>query len=371
MNVDYDIIIAGGGLSGLWCAIELAPLYKVLLIDPDSYPRHKLCGEYLSAEVDQLLQSKNIHLDQLTPAKISEFQISLENGKQIKSVLPLGGYGISRYQLDLELFNKAAKDATITQDRVLELESHEDYQKVITSNRSFTCNQVIVATGKRSILDKNLQREFISTKSEWLAVKMHYQYEMPHNRVELHNFDGGYAGLSKVENGNVNLCYLTSFESFKKFKDVQIFQQEVLSKNKHLKEFFKTAKPLWKKPITISQISFGKKNITHTDYLFVGDCAGLIHPLCGNGMAMAFHSAHIASQHITLLLEGKQDRTTTITSYSKDWNKQFSSRMRYGNWIQSILLRKKWSMVMYGAIARFPFLLTMIIKKTHGKPLNS
>jgi len=329
-----------------------------------------MCGEYLSAEVKDLLHSKNIKLDQLTAAKITEFQISLENGKRITSKLPLGGFGISRYHLDFELYQKASNHCEVLHDRVLELESTDSHQKVTTSNRTFTCKQVIVATGKRSILDKNLKREFIITKSEWLAVKMHYSYKMPNHLVELHNFNGGYAGLSQIENGAVNLCYLTSFKSFKRFKDIDNFQKEVLSKNPNLNKFFQEAKPLWEKPITISQISFGIKDIKDTNYLFVGDSAGLIHPLCGNGMAMAIHSAHLASQQVKVFLEGKQDRPTMIKSYGKHWNKQFKSRMRYGNWMQQILIHKKRTRIMYALLSKLPFLLPLIIKKTHGKPVQ-
>ncbi|PRP66465.1 NAD(P)/FAD-dependent oxidoreductase [Nonlabens agnitus] len=369
MTNHYDIIICGGGLSGLFAAVSLSHPFKVLVIDPDEYPRHKMCGEYLSAEVYDLLKSQGIDLDELTPAKISDFEITLRNGSRITSPLPLGGYGISRHHLDHSLYQIAMKRCDFVKERVVDLQSAGEVQTVITATDSYTCDQVIVATGKRSILDKKLQRDFIQTKSEWLAVKMHYQFDMPSDKVELHNFEGGYAGLSQVETGAVNLCYLTSYKSFKKFKDIDTFQREVMSRNENLKQFFETATPLWDKPIAISQISFGTKEIKNTDFLFIGDSAGLIHPLCGNGMAMAIHTAHLATLQVTEYLQGKTERPGMIASYSKEWNKVFQSRMRYGSWIQKILIHEKWTRRMYFLLSKLPFLMPMIIKKTHGKPV--
>jgi flavin-dependent dehydrogenase len=370
VNTDFDIIIAGGGLSGLWAAIELGESFKVLLLDPDSYPRHKMCGEYLSAEIADLLSSKGIALPKLTPIAFDEFQISLQNGRKIQTKLPLGGFGISRHHLDLTLYNKASKFCTIRQERVVEIYDEDPVQTVITQDARYTCKQVLVATGKRSQLDRQLQREFMKRKSEWLAVKMHYKYDMPVNQVELHNFEGGYAGLSKVETGAVNLCYLTSYRSFKKFKNVDRFQEAVLQENPNLKSFFEQAVPLWEKPITISQISFGSKKQGNSQLIFLGDSAGLIHPLCGNGMAMAIHSAHIAARNVSLFLNDDYTRTKLIKNYNKQWNRFFSSRMRYGKWIQGILIHPGLTKVMYSVIQRLPFLLPLIIRKTHGKPIK-
>ena len=161
-----------------------------------------------------------------------------------------------------------------------------------------------------------------------------------------------------------------SINRFKKYKDIDAFQREVLCQNKKLQQFFAVAKPLWEKPIAISQIAFGSKQINNTDFLFVGDSAGLIHPLCGNGMAMAIHSAHIATIQVSRFLQGNTDRPTMIQSYAKDWNKAFKSRMKYGSWIQKILIHKRWTRVMYQLISRMPFLLPVIIRKTHGKSVQ-
>ena len=95
------IVIIGGGLAGLTSAIHLAKMQiPVTLIEKETYPKHKVCGEYISNEVVPYLDFLGIKLKDLDIVGISQLQISTKNGKLIKSKLPLGGFGVSRYRLD-------------------------------------------------------------------------------------------------------------------------------------------------------------------------------------------------------------------------------------------------------------------------------
>ena len=94
-NGFFDIIIIGGGLAGLCNAIHLSKYGKdVLLIEKNNYPKHKVCGEYISNEVLPYLQFLDFNPFDFGAVKIENFQISTTNNKTINAKLPLGGFGI-------------------------------------------------------------------------------------------------------------------------------------------------------------------------------------------------------------------------------------------------------------------------------------
>ncbi|HKO77730.1 MAG TPA: NAD(P)/FAD-dependent oxidoreductase [Flavobacterium sp.] len=373
MNATKAVTIVGGGLAGLTAAIHLSKIgLKVIVIEKNEYPKHKVCGEYISNEILPYLDWLSINLSELNPTHISKLDFSTSEGKVIKCDLPLGGFGVSRFALDAFLCKKAIENGCeIIQDNVDDIVFDNDFFTVSTlNNRIVTSEIVIGAFGKRSNIDQKLKRGFIQEKSHWLAVKAHYSSGFQNDLVGLHNFEGGYCGVSKVENDVINICYLVSYESFKKYKSIEDFQNQIVVKNPHLKLIFDDSKMLFEAPLTISQISFDKKAVVENHILMIGDTAGLIHPLCGNGMAMAIHSAKIASELIGDFYTNKiKSRDELEKKYIAEWNANFEKRLRIGRILAFILQKTKLSAVLMEIMIKFPFLMPIIIKRTHGKPI--
>ena len=123
--------------------------------------------------------------------------------------------------------------------------------------------------------------------------------------------------------------------------------------------------------MTISQISFDNKQTVENHILMIGDTAGLIHPLCGNGMAMAIHSAKIVSELIAKYYNNEiKTRSELENSYIQEWNKNFKGRLIMGRLLSNVLQKQKLSAVLIRILTIFPFLLNIIVKKTHGKPIT-
>jgi flavin-dependent dehydrogenase len=367
---NFDVIIIGGGLAGLSSAIHLSKNnISVLVIEKNDYPKHKVCGEYISNEVLPYFDFLGIDVFKLGAKKINRFELSTPKNKLVKAELPLGGFGISRFCLDHELAKKAIENkATITQDTVEEVEFNEDSFSIQTKLTSYKSKIVIGAYGKRGILDVKLNRSFIKNKSPFLAVKTHLKGAFPDDLVALHNFEGGYCGVSKVEDDSINVCYITNFEAFKKYKDIDEFQEKVVFKNTSLKSVFQNTKPVFDSPLTISQISFETKNPIENHMLMCGDTAGMIHPLCGNGMSMAIRSAQMASLLIIKFFNGQiKDRQALEKQYLGGWNVEFKSRLSTGHFVANLFSKNKLAEVLIRGVKWVPSILPHIIKRTHGK----
>ncbi len=367
---DIDVIVIGGGLAGLTSAIHLAKHHtQVLLIEKNTFPRHKVCGEYISNEVLPYLRSLGIDPISEGAKEIRKINITTTKSHLIEGILPLGGFGISRYKLDELLFQKAKEEGVqILQETVDNITFHNDLFSVFTKEGKEIQSKIVIgAFGKRSNLDVKMNRKFIQKKSPYLAVKAHVKGDFPDDLVALHNFKGGYCGVSKVETDAINLCYISSFSSFKKHKNIDEFQKEVLSKNSYLKDIFESTSPLFEKPLSISQISFETKSPIENHMLMCGDTAGMIHPLCGNGMSMAIRSAEMASEEILNYLEQKISRKELEKNYLRNWNKEFKTRLRAGHFIAWLFRNEFISELSLSFLKRAPSLLPKIIRLTHGK----
>jgi len=372
---NYDVSIVGGGLAGLTAAIHLSQeKHSVLVLEKKPYPHHKVCGEYVSNEIIPYLKFLGVTMSKSGAVQIDNLILSTASGKSTKAKLPLGGIGISRYNFDNLLYQKAIEyGVQFKFESVKAIDYSDNSFQIATENgNAYTSRIAIGAYGKRSALDKQMQRDFIKRKSGWLGVKAHYELnEFKENQVALHNFRGGYGGLSKTETGAVNFCYLASYKSFQKEKNVSNFNENVVAKNPFLYDFLKNASPIFEEPLTIAQISFEQKKSVENHILMCGDTAGLIHPLCGNGMAMAIHSAKIASELIhRYLIDKDYTRQVLEMNYEKDWNATFKSRLWMGRQLQSLLLNEEMSNWALKAVTTCPPLLRKLIKTTHGNPIQ-
>ena len=376
MNTEFDIAIIGGGLAGLSLSIQCANAgYSALLFEKETYPFHKVCGEYISNESFPFLEKLGVPLTIWELPSITDLNISAPNGSSYQFALPLGGFGVSRFKLDECLYQLAvSKGVTVlTSTKVQDINFTLNRFEIITDTGSYQSNIAAGSFGKRSNLDIHLSRPFAKAKpnalNNFIGVKYHIRYPHPTNQIALHNFENGYCGISEVENGECCLCYLTTADNLKKSgNNIRVMEEKILSKNPFLKHIFNNAEFLYQKPLTISQISFQKKSQIENHLLCIGDAAGMITPLCGNGMSIALHGSKIAFQNIDYYFKNKQNRAVLESAFEKQWQKQFANRIFVGRTIQRLFGNDRVTNLFLQSMQYFPMLSKKLIKATHGNP---
>ncbi len=371
----FDVSIIGGGLAGLSASIELAKKkYKVALIEKKEYPFHKVCGEYISLESWGYLEYLGVDLVDLKLPIIDELHFSTENGTELKTKLPLGGFGISRYTLDSMLAKEAELlGVQLFQNAIAENVSfqNETHTVSLRSGERITSKVVLGSFGKRSKLDLKLNREFVSsdkTTKNFVGVKYHIKTDLPQNVIGLHLFHNGYCGVSKVDGNEAYcMCYLTLAENLKKYNSIAEMERELFKKNKHLQQLI-SAEKLYDEPLTISQISFKKKTQIEDHVLMLGDAAGLITPLSGNGMSMAMNAAHLVTQFVDDFLKKKISRKEMEIGYKRGWNALFTKRLWVSRKLQTAIYNQKVANILIRILNRSEKLRYLLISLTHGKP---
>lgn len=370
-----DIAIIGGGLAGLITAILCARAgHEVILFEKKSYPLDRVCGEYISNEVKDFLVSQQLFPEHLQPSALNHLSLSGINGAQAHMPLVQGGFGISRYAFDEFLYKIALQEGVKVHTNTTIHSFEFDSDRFVLINQlkeTFQAKTLVTAHGKRSNIDNFLQRDFFKAPSPFIGVKYHARnVPIDHSHIALHNFKDGYCGVCKIEADLFNICYLSRTENLKKHGSIEAMERAVIKENPFLNDIWERSTFTHEKPVVINEVSFLPKPLIENHALSCGDSAGLISPLCGNGMAMAIHAATILSQELQGFLNGKYSRATMEMRYRQAWEKHFLQRLKFGRIAQRFFGRNWSSNLLVRLMAGSPAISNQIINFSHGKPFT-
>ncbi|MCS7019325.1 MAG: FAD-dependent monooxygenase [Cytophagales bacterium] len=371
----YDFVIIGGGLSGLTAALVLGKAgAKVVLLEKNAYPFHRVCGEYVSNEVLPLLSSLGIYPLKWGAVPISRLQVTSPKGTSLTLPLESGGFGVSRYLLDAQMAAMAAANGVevierCTVERITSA-AISGFEAVSSKGQRWTARWAIAAHGKRSNLDKQLNRKFFAQRSPFVGVKYHVKIAHNQDLIALHNFEGGYCGISRIEADRCCLCYLVTRQQLKNHGSVAQLEAKILHKNPFLRAIFLQAEKLYDAPKVINEISFAAKTTVENGIFMCGDAAGMIAPLCGNGMAMAIHGGALLANLLLQCEAGKISREELYLQYFQTWQRLFATRLWVGRQIQHFFGSSLLSEALVASLRKLPSLAQWLIKQTHGKPID-
>lgn len=369
----YGCAIIGGGLAGLALSIELARKgVRVVLFEKNQYPFHRVCGEYVSMESWDYLTHLGVPLADMQLPIIRKLAVSSQTGFMLNHDLEPGGFGIGRYTLDELLYQIAVKQGVEVKCgvSVRNVTKNGDNWAIDTSKGNFFSKMVCGSFGKYtpSFLHEAESHSSKAGSRNYIGVKYHIKTDLPADRIELHNFRDGYCGVSKVDQDRYCFCYLTvSGNLLDNQKDIKVMEEKVLFENPFLKRYFTDSDFLFHHPLVVSNIEFRKKHTDVDGVFLLGDAAGSITPLCGNGMSMALRGAHILSKCISRHIVGSKSLAEVAEDYRVEWDKAFNNRITAGYYLQYLFGKKNTTDLALRFLSFTPGLTKRVVGLTHGE----
>ena len=342
----FDVAVIGGGLGGTTAALALARRgYNVALIEAGQAGRHKVCGEFVSPEslatFARLGVSNAIENAGALPVSSARILTSERTGAVMP--LPAPGFALSRQKLDALMWRACGETGVFQQEntRVATIETLENgYRLGLGACKSIEIHiearYVVDASGRNARLSGD-ERALAKTR-RFAGFKTHLRgADIPNGEVRMFPFRGGYCGLVGIGDGLTNACLLASYERTRGCKPAQ-FWRKIGAENRALGRAVAGATPefAW---LATANVSFEKRAPTDDDgILRAGDAAGYIHPLSGDGMAMAVRSGELAAATLVVGVRGDLKRADVAPLYAASWHREFGRRLSWAQKLQPLFV---------------------------------
>jgi geranylgeranyl reductase family protein len=400
---NYDAIIIGGGPAGSSAAISLSQRgARVLVLEEKRMPRGKLCGEFITPECFPSLRRLGV-MDTMIAAgaqKITRVSLVVASGKSVQSLVAgmsdeaEWAMSLSRARFDQILFDRAKNAGATCLEGVavsgcafddggsgsVEALSLRDGRKI-----SFKTPVIIDASGRQSRLMVD-RRERIAGRqgSRLYALKAHFNgIEGITDQVELHFFREGYGGLSQVEDGLVNLCFIVNEQALRDAGgDPSQVVKATLMNSPLARERLKRAQ-LAGKWHSAGPLTFGRRRLARHGVIAIGDASGMIDPFTGTGIQMALRTGEMAAEavvkssgavHQTGTAEhpgdGRQADAgmfdSVLERYAHQYGNEFHKRMKVAGFLRTAAFSPATARLVAGVLTRMPGLTNAVLRATRG-----
>lgn len=358
-SAQFDVAIIGGGPAGSSAAITAARLgARAVLFEAKDYPRHKVCGEFVSAEALEVLGG----LLEKTSAKQAMFDGAPAihrtrlwlGARTVEAPVSPAALSMSRYALDAQLWSAAQATGVEARAQCEVSSFHGDGPfRLTTSCGEYAARALIVAAGRWSQFTRDRS---VPPGPRWIGVKGHFQEETSSASTDLYFFRGGYCGVQPVGAGIVNACAMVRSDCAKSLEDVF---------RRHPRLALRAAG--WSRatvPVTTAPLIYRRPAPVQGNVAFGGDAAAFIDPFAGDGISIALRSGEAAARCIAGFLSGKVTLGQAIAAYQDEYSRRFAPLLSAASRIRSVLALPPVLRSAAFELLRLPGVMPYIIRKT-------
>lgn len=374
----YDVVISGAGPAGCTCALALESSgLKVALLDKATFPRDKICGDFIAAKgFRELASVKPDLVEKLKrfPKKAvnNSMHFYINNYKPIQFNWVLTSYTIKREDFDNELLKSVLDGGKIDfypNHRVKKVTSSAQAVVIETKDQVFEAKMVIGADGAHSQVAKDLANYKVDKNHYGGSVRAYFSgvenIKEETNEFYFHkNVIPGYFWLFPVSptEANVGIGMHSSHITKDKINLKERFY-EFIEQSPKLKSKLGNAK-MEGKLEGFGLPFFSKKyTISGNRFLLLGDAASLMDPSNGEGIMPAIASGKMAGQHILKAFENNRFDADFNKAYEKAIHKRYWKEMKMKARFVNTFADKHRLINMIGYLSEKSPFLTRLIQK--------
>ncbi len=317
MESRFDVLVVGAGPAGSAAAITAASRgLDVLLVDKATFPRDKTCGDGLTTSALRLLERLGFPLDD-TPSytSVRECMIVTPSSRHVALPLPRDGEFagvVPRAELDTALAEYAARRGAVLCDgngitalRVPE-QPHDGADEgarvtaELADGTPVTASWVIAADGHYSGVRHLLEPARAPELGDWSTFRQYFRGVEDRRLWVIFEPDllPGYAWVFPLPDGRANVGFGMLRGEGRGGKLVKEKWNSLLQRPAMVEALGTHAEPdgphrAWPVPTRLDPEALARSRV-----LFVGDAAGVVDPMTGEGIAQALETGMLAAEAI-------------------------------------------------------------------------
>jgi menaquinone-9 beta-reductase len=354
----FDLAVIGGGPAGASLAITAARSGAMVgLFDSSNFPRHKVCGEFISAEslhiLRDLLDGRAEAASAISAApEIAQARLFF-GGNVVKASIAPPALSLPRYTLDLLLWEAAQRAgvAAVSRCEVLGVDGDGPFS-LATAGGKITTQAVVACTGRWS----RFSQTPLPAGPKWLGVKAHYREANPSLSTDLYFFEGGYCGVQPVSHDVVNACAMVRSDRATNLPAVFALSPELQERASRWE--------LLMEPVSTAPLLYRTPQPTQGNVFLAGDAAGFIDPFAGDGISLALRTGRAAAECLQPFLEGRQPLPNAAQRYGELYGQQFAPLIEAAARMRGLLSWPALPRSLAFQCLRIPGVMSYVIRKT-------